>query len=278
MLGFDESATLDPARRQAVAKALVERLDAELGGHGPGPGPHRRRRRDRGRGRRREKTSSVRRRIVLISDLQQGSRLDALGDFEWPSDVELDLKTVATEGSNAGLQWLAGPDAGEPTAAEGRTTSGCGSRTTRRRRRSRSSLAWTDDKAPPIPAYVPPGESRVVRVPRPAGSAPRRSLRLQGDTQAFDNMLYLAAEPRESATVLYVGRDAPTTRRACLYYLKRVFPDTPRRAVKVEVAIAGGLPGDRARPLGPAGRAGGRDLGRERRDAPADSRATAGPC
>ena len=44
------------------------------------------------------------RRVVLISDLPQGSRLEALGDFEWPSDVELDLKTVADDGSNAGLR------------------------------------------------------------------------------------------------------------------------------------------------------------------------------
>ena len=31
MLGFDESATLDPARRQAMAQALVERLTPSWG-------------------------------------------------------------------------------------------------------------------------------------------------------------------------------------------------------------------------------------------------------
>ena len=36
-----------------------------------------------------EKAGRMPRRIVLISDLQQGSRLDALGDIEWPSDVGL---------------------------------------------------------------------------------------------------------------------------------------------------------------------------------------------
>ena len=157
-----------------------------------------------------------------------------LEQFEWPSDLELDLKTVATAGSNAGLQWLAGPDVGESAAAAGANdlrvrvsndaTSGTES----------FGLAWTDGKAPPIPAYVPPGESRVVRVPRPAGAAPRRSLRLQGDTQEFDNVLYLAAEARESAAVLYVGRDAPDDPAGLLYYLNRVFEDTPRRTVQVE--------------------------------------------
>ena len=47
------------------------------------------------------------RRLVLISDLAQGSHLDALGDFEWPSDVDLELKTIMDEGSNAGLAAIA---------------------------------------------------------------------------------------------------------------------------------------------------------------------------
>ena len=59
-------------------------------------------------------------------------------------------------------------------------------------------------------------------------------LRLQGDTQEFDNLLYLASESRESATVLYVGRDASDDPSGLSYYLKRVFEDMPRRTVKVE--------------------------------------------
>ena len=77
------------------------------------------------------------RRIVLISDLQQGSRLEALGEFEWPKDVELEVKTISDDSSNAGLQRLADPvDAGTtanlgsassttpPRAASGSTCNG----------------------------------------------------------------------------------------------------------------------------------------------------------
>jgi len=46
-----------------------------------------------------EKTGRMPRKVVLISDLQQGCRLDALGNFEWPKDVELELKTVAAGGT-----------------------------------------------------------------------------------------------------------------------------------------------------------------------------------
>ena len=46
--------------------------------------------------------------IVLISDLQEGSRLDALQAFEWPRNSELTIDPVkAKRGSNAGLQLVA---------------------------------------------------------------------------------------------------------------------------------------------------------------------------
>ena len=105
------------------------------------------------------------RRIVLISDLQQGSRLDALGDFEWPSDVELDLKTVADDELQRGPAPAGRPGRGrrvrKPT---GTAASGCSTIPARIARSSR--LEWTDAKGAaigdPIEVYVPPGESRVV--------------------------------------------------------------------------------------------------------------------
>src|SRR5262249_32550142 len=70
------------------------------------------------------------------------------------------------------------------------------------------------------------------------------ALRLTGDAQEFDNTIYLAAEPREEATVLYVGPDAVEDPAGLLYYLGRVFPDTARRGVRV-------VPGSPAGPLEP---------------------------
>ena len=234
VLGFNEWATLDLARRQTMAKALVERLTPNWGATHLGQALIDTAGAIENVGDVAIKASKTQRRIVLVSDLQQGNRLDVLEQFEWPSDVELDLKTVATEGSNAGLQWLAGSDAGELTTPQGANDLRVRVSNDATSKMESFGLTWTDDKAPPIPAYVPPGESRVVRVPRPPSTAPRRSLRLQGDTQEFDNVLYCASEAKESATVLFVGRDAPDDPAGLYYYLKRVFEDTPRRAVKVE--------------------------------------------
>jgi len=234
VLGFNESATLDPARRKAVAQSLVERLTPSWGATHLGQALIDAAGAIENVGDAASQSSHLQRRIVLISDLQQGSRLDVLEQFEWPSDLELDLKTVATGGSNAGLQWLDGPVVAEPSAALGANDVRVRVSNDATSQRESFGLAWTDDKDPPIPAYVPPGESRVVRVPRPASATPRRSLRLQGDTQEFDNVLYRAAEARESAVVLYVGSDAPADPAGLSYYLNRVFEDTARRTVKVE--------------------------------------------
>jgi hypothetical protein len=233
VLSFDESASLDPARRPALAKGLVERLEPSWGATHLGQALIDAAGAIENVGDAARRSSSVQRRIILISDLQQGSRLDVLGNFEWPSDLDLELRTVTTEGSNAGLQWLAGQDSGEVDAERAndlrvRVVNDATSK------KESFGLSWTDDKTLPIPVYVPPGESRVVRVLRPADSAPRRMLRLQGDTQEFDNVLHLASESRETATVLYVGHDAADDPSGLSYYLKRVFEDMPRRTVKVE--------------------------------------------
>ena len=177
VLGFDESSALDPARRPALAKALVERLTPSWGATHLGQALIDAAGAIENVGDAASRSSSVRRRIVLISDLQQGSQLDALGEFEWPSDLELELKTVATEGSNAGIHWLAGQDDGEP-AVEGANDLRVRVSNDAASKKESFGLAWTDDKSPPIPAYVPPGESRVVRI------APACRLRAEADASA----------------------------------------------------------------------------------------------
>ena len=85
----------------------------------------------------------------------------------------------------------------------------------------------------PSSVYVPPGESRVVRVPRPKGSGLYRELRLSGDESAYDNTIYFADERREEKNVVYIGTDRADDPAGLLYYLERVFVDTPRRTIKI---------------------------------------------
>jgi hypothetical protein len=235
LLGFEESATLDPAKRAAIAKARLDRLAPTWGATHLGQALIDAVGAIEDVADASEKAGRMPRRVVLIGDLQQGSRIDALGDFEWPSDVELELKTVADHGSNAGLQWLADQAETEPSEANEslrvRVSNDPASR------RESFELAWVDEKGvgagKPVPVYVPPGESRVVRVPSVPHASTHRTLRLRGDTVEFDNTLYLAAGRKDDATVFYVGKDTADDPAGLLYYLERVFQDTPRRSVRV---------------------------------------------
>ena len=102
--------------------------------------------------------------------MQEGSRLGALADFPWPEDVALDLRPVTpSQKTNAGLHYVADPDRVESAAAEReirvRVSNDADSTA------DEFQLAWIDESDKPIgdatPAYVPAGESRIVRVPRP---------------------------------------------------------------------------------------------------------------
>ena len=49
----------------------------------------------------------------------------------------------------------------------------------------------------------------------------------------IDNTIYFADERREEKTVVYIGADRADDPAGLLYYLERVFVDTPRRAIKI---------------------------------------------
>jgi hypothetical protein len=240
LLGFDESGALEPARRQAIARARLAQVAPGWGATHLGPALIEAVAAIEDVADTSAKSARMPRRIVLVSDLQQGSRIEALGNFEWPSDVELELKSVADPGSNAGLHGLAevvetGVSEADPRLRV-RVSNDTGSR-------DRFELVWVDSSGSsegadkPLEVYVPPGASRVVRVPRPQGPGPARSLRLKGDAHTFDNTLYLADEGREQATVVYVGNDRPDDPAGLFYYLQRVFQDTPRRTVRVQALV-----------------------------------------
>jgi hypothetical protein len=234
-LGFDESATLDAARRRVVAQAKLEELTPSWGATDLGQALIDAVAAIEAVADTSEKAGRMPRRVVLVSDLAQGSRLDALGDFEWPSDVELDLKTVSESGSNAGLAPLA--DSVESETAKAGTEQRVRVVNDATSRHERFELLWVDETGrrvgEPVEVYVPPGESHVVRVPDRNPAAVHRSLRLEGDSYAFDNALYFANQQREETTVLFVGTDRPDDPSGLLYYLERVFQSTPGRSVRI---------------------------------------------
>ena len=92
----------------------------------------------------------------------------------------------------------------------------------------------------------------MVRVPRPTGAAVLKALHLKGDVDGFDNTLYFADEMREEATVAYIGSDKTEDASGLLYFLQRVFQDTPSRTVQIVASSPAEtlvMPSERSLPL-----------------------------
>ena len=182
------------------------------------------------------------RQIVLVSDLQEGSRLDSLQAFEWPRGVELLLEPVAARTvTNAGLQLLTeGAEGARAPEAKVRVrvANAAGSR------QERFSLTWRRPgitpgaEGPavgePLEAYVPPGQTRTFALARPAGATGDERLVLAGDEDPFDNTLHWIAPVQERPLVLWVGAEPPGDPAEPLFFLRRAFAETPRVAVRVE--------------------------------------------
>ena len=116
-----------------------------------------------------EKSGRMPRRLVLISDLPQGSRLEALGDFEWPSDVDLELKTVADDGSNAGLAVLAESAESDPSeTGSGRRVRVLNDQSSRR---EKFELVWVDEHGKEAADRPGRGLRSARREPRGARAA-----------------------------------------------------------------------------------------------------------
>jgi len=190
-----------------------------------------------------EAPSSTRRanRIVLLSDLQTGSRTTGLQGYEWPKHIELSVVPLAVATTNAGvhpLELAAEAEQAEKAAKSPRVlvTNAADSKL------ESFELAWQPAKgaasstepAATVKTYIPPGQTRVVRSPAlPAGEA--LQLVLKGDDESFDNRLWFVPPKRERIRVLHFADEKSEDPQSLRYFLERAFADAgSERIVKVE--------------------------------------------
>ena len=190
-------------------------------------------------------------RIVLISDLQTGSRTTGLQSYEWPKHVELRVVSLATETANAGLHPLESGAAGDAADAGKENAAAKSPRvliTNAADSKTESfELVWQSAGAAApangaadaetkstLKTYVPPGQTRLVRSPAlPTGDAVR--LVLRGDEEPFDNELWFVRPKRERLRVLHLSADKPDDPQSLRYFLERAFSDAQaERIVTVE--------------------------------------------
>jgi len=172
------------------------------------------------------------RRIVLITDLQEGSRLDGLQGHEWPRGLEVVVEPVkAKRPTNASLQWVMDADESAQTTSDAPVRIRVSNSTDSKREQFQ--VRWAGVTGDSLDAYVPPGQSRIVPAPKLATNAAAERITLSGDEEDFDNTAYVVQLKADEVNVLYLGNDAETDSAQSLYYLKRAFQDTRRQAVRL---------------------------------------------
>ena len=168
--------------------------------------------------------------IIVISDMQEGARLDGLQGVEWPANVTVKFEPVTAKNlGNASAQWLVGGEEKVSQEADGgmrvRVSNAAEAKSDRFR------LVWGGAKDAALDAYVPPGQSRVIRVPKlPEGTG---KLVLTGDDVDFDNTLFLLPPQPRRVPVMFLGADADDDTHASLFYLRRAFQPTPQEIFEI---------------------------------------------
>jgi len=226
LIGFDQWQTMDPGQRASVAAQEISRLSPGWSstdlGHALVTAAEAMEDDEANDG----APSRAERQIVLVSDLQQGSKLDALLAYEWPQRTELRVKAISCQGAtNASLQWVASRDSLAPSRGDDlpsiRITNSPEAATDHFQLHWADATASTPGSAQDV--YVAAGHSTVVRAPARPDRQAVAKLVLTGDDQDFDNTLYVMPELHRQVNILYVGGDDPNDTTGMLYYLRQAF-------------------------------------------------------
>ena len=174
-----------------------------------------------------------RREVILISDMQEGAKLDGLQGHDWPTGVKVSVERIEpSRKGNAGLEILAAPNAkttGEDAVrvriANARDSNG-----------EKFKLAWTAENASAsnsMEIYLPPGQIRSFTAPKLPSAKTSAQLQLSGDVDSFDNTSYYAAPEFETASIAWFGKESVNDPEKLRYYIERVFPEAPHQPIKV---------------------------------------------
>lgn len=167
--------------------------------------------------------------VVLISDMQEGAKLDGLQGHEWPKDARVVIERVdGNNESNAGLEILdpSGNAAGTENDVHVRVVNAGNSR------KEKFRLDWGTTGAS-SDVYLPPGQSRTFTAPKLTAGTTTGKLQLSGDDIEFDNTSYFAAPEIENISIACLGMEPSNDPAGLLYYLQRLFQPAPRRNVQL---------------------------------------------
>ncbi|HEX5103238.1 MAG TPA: BatA domain-containing protein [Pirellulaceae bacterium] len=191
--------------------------------------------------------------LVVISDFPKGARIEALQSYEWPKNVRLIAREVRPkQPTNAYVHLLRSETEEESEELRIRVVNSPGSSGDQffvhwqEEAGPKDSLAYASGSsdASETAVYVPPGQSRVIKLPRPADRLQADRLVLTGDDHDFDNVHFVVPPLKQHVQIVYAGSDAADDALGMQYYLRLATSGDPLRQVEFLP-----LAGDDAKPL-----------------------------
>lgn len=167
-------------------------------------------------------TTTLKKRIHLISDLQDGTKLDALRTIAWPAELTLSVHRLdPATNDNLSIALAAREDDRSADALVRIRLSNTRDSTLRD-----FTLAWQGaPKSEAITAQIPPGASRILTAP--PNSINATTLTLTGDTHDFDNRVFIAPPQPRTVRIHFLGQEATRDEASApLYYLSRALQPT----------------------------------------------------
>jgi hypothetical protein len=172
--------------------------------------------------------------ILVISDFQKGASLVGLQSFEWPEGVYVVPHVVQSPNkTNATIQLLAtdiDDASGDPRV---RVSNAVDSSS------DQFFIRWSGsdkeiDASGEVSVYVPPGQSRVVRLPRGATQLLADRILLRGDDHNFDNEYFTVPPKKSEFRIAYACDDKLEDAQGLLYYARLALSNDPLRQARLE--------------------------------------------
>jgi len=180
------------------------------------------------------------RQVIVVSDLQEGSRLEPLQNYEWPKGINLIVEALrASHVDNAGLQLITSPDEDNP-GNNATVRVRVSNEPTSKKEQFKIGWAQADGRTfidKPVDLYVPAGQSRTALLSTQQRGTSLDRILLQGDDNDFDNTVFVVPPEQARLTVLYTGNGSATDPRGPLYFLQRAFQQTQRQSVQLLVRL-----------------------------------------
>jgi hypothetical protein len=175
--------------------------------------------------------SGLKKRVIVITDFQEGARMDALRGMVWPENIAVEIVRVdAPNSDNFTLSLAASAEESLPGQSDAPTTRVRLSNT-RDSKASDFKLAWDKGTDAPTTGYLPSGASRVLSLPGTTGT-----LNLTGDAWDFDNRIYIAPSQPKAVKIVFIGDEKTRSEAASpLFYLSRALQLTPSLSPELTV-------------------------------------------